>query len=147
MGPKFPPPKIRLNVSSRIGCGAESVIHWATPAAMPSIPSVTRNDGMLSMLTRVPLTVPTITPTARPTAIPATTPQSEIAMAVQTLARPATEPTLRSISAAEITNVTPTAMIEIVAACRKMLSRLFVDVKPRSPRVTANARKTTTKPM
>src|ERR671928_493232 len=103
IGPTLPEPKTRLYASLRIGCGADAVIHWAMPAAMPSMPRVTRNDGMPSVLTRPPLMEPTTRPTARPAMMPAARPQRDRAIAVQTLDRPATEPTLRSISADAMT--------------------------------------------
>src|SRR3954467_11115603 len=130
IGPRFPEPKTRLYTSLRIGCGAEAVIHWAMPAAMPSMPRVTRNDGIPRVLTRPPLMEPMTTPTARPATIPATRPQWDTAIAVQTLDRPATEPTLRSISAAEMTYVIATAITVTIAVCRKMLSRLLALRKP-----------------
>ncbi len=147
IGPRLPPPKTKLNVSFRIGCGADAVIHWATPTAMPSMPSVTRNDGMLSSVTRPPLITPTTTPTPSPASTPATRPNCATVMAATTDERPATEPTDRSISAAEITKVTATAITVIVAVWRKMLSRLLPDRNPESPRSTANSAKTTTNPM
>jgi hypothetical protein len=66
------------------------------------MPRVTRNEGMPSRLTSDPLIDPTTTPTASPARIPGMIPHREIAMAVATLERPATDPTLRSISAAAI---------------------------------------------
>src|ERR671932_527214 len=56
------------------------------------------------------LTEPMTRPTARPAMMPATRPQRDRAIAVQTLDRPATEPTLRSISAAAMTYVIATAI-------------------------------------
>ena len=78
-----PPPKIALNVSCRIGTGADLVMSWARPNAIPSMASVTRNDGMPRNVTRLPLTMPTTSPTARP----ASTPKSALPVAEMTLAR------------------------------------------------------------
>jgi hypothetical protein len=117
-----------LYVSLRIGWGSVFVTHIAVPWATPSIPSVTRNDGIAKTATSAPLTEPTTSPVTRPTTIPATIPWSWIVIAVVTDARPAVAPTERSICAAPITNVIATAMIEIVAVARRMLSR-FVDVR------------------
>src|ERR671939_562507 len=147
IGPMLPEPKTMLYAWLRIGCGAEAVIHWATPAAMPSMPRVTRNDGIPSVLTRPPLMAPTTSPTARPATMPATRPHRDRAIAVQTLDRPATEPTLRSISAAAMTYVIATAITVMIAVCRNMLSRLLALRKPWLPSNTAKKRKTTTKPM
>ena len=74
IGPTSPLPKTLLNVSSRIGCGAESVIHCAVPWAIPSIPSVTRNDGMPRPTTSEPLIAPTVAPSSSPATIPAASP-------------------------------------------------------------------------
>ena len=79
--------------------------------------------------------------------MPGINPNAEIAMAAQTDESPATEPTLRSISAQAMTKVMPTAITVIVAVCRKMFSRLLADRKPWSPRSTAKKAKITTKPM
>src|ERR687885_2203910 len=91
IGPMLPEPKTRLYGSLRIGCGAEAVIHWAMPAAMPSMPRVTRNEGILRLLTRPPLMEPMTRPTASPAMTPATRPQRDRTIEVQTLERPATE--------------------------------------------------------
>ena len=146
-GPMLPEPKMKLNESLRIGTGAELVIHWAVPTAIPSMPRVTRNDGIPSRLTSDPLIAPTTSPTTSPARIPGSTPQLEMVIAVTTLDRPATDPTLRSISAAEIANVIPTAMTVIVAVCRRMFMRLLLERNPSLRSITEKMRKTTTKPM
>src|SRR4051812_10127750 len=92
IGPRLPPPKIALNASFRIGIGADLVMSWARPDAIPSMASVTRNDGMPRNVTRLPLTMPTTSPTARPASTPKSAlPVAEMASAAQTLARPATD--------------------------------------------------------
>jgi hypothetical protein len=91
------------------------------------------------------LIAPTTRPTARPATTPTTGPYDETAIAETTEARPATEPILKSISAAAITKVIATAMIEIVAVWRAMLSRLLVVVKPLSPKKLANKMNAATK--
>ena len=148
IGPRLPPPKIALNVSFRIGMGADLVMSWARPDAIPSMASVTRNDGMPRTVTRPPLTMPTTSPTARPASTPKIAlPVAETASAAQTLDRPATDPTDRSIWAAEMTKVIATAITEMIAVCRKMLSRFVPERKPSSARKIAKSRKTTAKPM
>ena len=67
-------------------------------------------------------------------------------MAATTLERPATEPTLRSISADAITKVIATAITEIVAVCLKMFRRLLAVRKPLSLSVTENSRNSAAKP-
>jgi hypothetical protein len=64
-----------------------------------------------------------------------------------TLDSPATDPTDRSIWPAAITNVMATAMIEMMAVWRKMLSRFVPVRKPSSARKIANSTKMTAKPM
>ena len=144
---RLPAPNTALYVSSRIGTGAVPVIHMATPVVMPSVPSVTRNDGMPARVTSRPLIEPTINPVSKPAKMPAATPNLEIVSAVATAPRPATAPTDRSISALEITKVMATAITEIVAVCRTMFKRLLPERKPYCPRPMAKATKITTKPM
>jgi hypothetical protein len=144
----LPPPKIALKVSFRIGTGAEPVISWASPNAIPSIARVTRNDGMPRKVTRLPLTSPTTSPTASPASTPnRALPVAPIASAAPTLASPAVEPTDRSICPAAMTNVIATAITEMIAVWRKMLSRLVAVRKPSSARKIAKRTKTAAKPM
>ena len=79
--------------------------------------------------------------------MPGTRPNWVVVIAVTTEARPAIEPTLRSISAAAITKVIATAMIEIVAVCRTMFSMLLAERNPSLPRKIANKMNTTTNAM
>ena len=118
-----------------MGWGAESVTHWARPNAIPIIARVTRNDGIFTKATRLPL--------MRPMSIPARMPQWEIAMAVTTETSPATEPTERSISASAMTKVIPTAITPTMALCRRMFMRFPLVRKPRSSSTTANRTKVT----
>ena len=125
---------------------AVSLIHIATPRAMPIIASVVRNDGMPTRVVSMLLQKPTAKPVAMPTITPRNGPPMSIAIAVVTEARPATAPIERSISPAERTKVMATAMIAIIAVWRTMLSRLLGSRKPLSCSVTAKTRKMATKP-
>jgi hypothetical protein len=136
-----------MNVSLEIGCGAVFEIHIAAPCAIPSMPSVTRNDGMRAPVTSAPLIAPTASPTSSPATIPATSPWRWIVIAHTIAERPATEPTERSISAVEMTNVIATAMTAMIALCRAMLSRFVLFRKPSSASVIANTANSRTKPM
>ncbi len=130
-----------------MGCGAVSVIHIATPRAMPSMPRVTRKDGMATIATSAPLMAPTRRPVSSPTASPGSSPKPSMVMAAVTEARPATAPTDRSICAAPMTNVMATAMTVMTAVWRNTLSRLVGFRKPESASVTAKKTKMMTKPM
>ena len=75
-------------------------------------------------------------------------PQASTAIAVVTEARPATEPTDRSIWAAAMTNVTATAMIEIGAVWRDDVRAGCSTIrKPSSDSAIAKTTKTTTNAM
>jgi hypothetical protein len=81
------------------------VISSADPSAMPSVPSVTMNDGMRAFVTRKPLNAPHAQPAASATASPASStprlspPSAFIAFAATTPEKTSTAPTERSIPA------------------------------------------------
>ena len=88
-GPRLPDPKKLLKVSLRIGIGAEAVIHMAMPLAMPSMPRVTRNDGIPTRVVSRPLISPTKAPTSSPAKAPATKPNLVTVRAAIAELRPA----------------------------------------------------------
>jgi hypothetical protein len=85
------------------------VISSAEPSDMPSVPSVTMNDGILALLTRNPLSTPQAPPAssaiARPMRItPQLSPPTPfIAFAATTPEKTSTPPTERSMPAVMIT--------------------------------------------
>src|SRR5438128_1939118 len=147
IGPTWPEPKMLLYVSFRIGMGAVALIHMAIPCATLSMPNVTRKEGMPKRVTRKPFIEPTISPTSRPATMPARIPYCWIAMAVTTEARPASAPIDRSISAAAITKVTATAITEMIAVWRIILSKLLGFRKPEPLNTMLKNNKRTRKPM
>ena len=90
------------------------------------MPSVTRNDGIPSFVTRRPLTTPIAAPMPR-TRIGASQPGAPRSSSSATIIpdQLATEPTERSISAQMITNVMPTAMIVTRAVMRRIASAVL----------------------
>jgi len=110
--------------------GAVLVTHIAAPVVIPCIPKVTRKEGIPIRVTNVPLIEPTTKPVNNPARIPGTRPNLEITIAVITEAKPATEPTDRSISAVARTKVIATAITEMMADCRMIFSRLLLLRKP-----------------
>ena len=74
MGPTDPAPKTARKVSLRIGSDCRLFMLRAMPLTIPSIPSVTRNDGMRTLTAMAPLTSPMPAPTASAAAAPATNP-------------------------------------------------------------------------
>ena len=97
-----------LNGTSR--SSTPPVISSAAPSAMPSVPSVTMNDGIFALATRKPFRIPHPMPAARPTRMPTMmTPQVSppptafIARADTTLEKTSTDPTDRSMPAVMMT--------------------------------------------
>ena len=97
----------------------------AMPRAMLSEPSVIRNEGMRSLVVKMPLTKPMEAPVSRPARAPTiqVCPMSLMASAATTPDRAMLEPTDRSNSPETITKVMPTAMIETSAVCRPTLAK------------------------
>ena len=119
----------------------------AAPLAIPIIASVVRNDGIPTRVVSQPLNMPTTNPVASPANTPAIGPAIAMAMATVTVAKPATEPTERSISPADKTNVIAMAITAIIAVCRMMFRRLLGFKNPLSESVTAKIKNNTIKPM
>ena len=140
-GPAEPAPKTAENVSLRIGSDCRLFMLRATPLTIPSIPKVTRNDGIRTFTAIRPLTSPIAAPTATAATAPTKNPYPPTASAATRDDSAATEPTDRSISAAARANVIPTAMTAIGAACRPILSRLDALRNPSSYNVTAKTAK------
>ena len=109
------------------------------PLITPSIPSVTRNDGMRTFTAMRPLRRPAATPTPTAASAPARNPAAVTTCAATSDDSATTEPTERSISAAASANVIPTAITAIGAAWRPMFSRLAELRNPSSCRMMAKA--------
>lgn len=77
--------------------------------------------------------------------MPGMRPKFAIVMAATTEDNPAIDPTLKSISAEAMTKVMATAIIEMVAVCLTMFSKLLPVAKPELPSVMVNSSRTTTK--
>ena len=125
---------------------AVPLAHIATPLAIPSMASVVRKDGMPIRVVSTPLKMPTASPVARPAHTPTKGPAASMAIAVVTVASPATAPIDRSISPAASTKVMATAITAIMAVWRMMLSRLFGSRKPLSNNAKEKITKMATKP-
>ena len=109
----------------------------AIPLMTPSIPSVTRNDGMRTFTEMIPLRSPAATPTPTAASAPARNPAAVTTSAATRDDSATTDPTDRSISAAARANVIPTAITAMGAACRPMLSRFAELRNPSSWRMAA----------
>ena len=73
-GPIPPAPNNALNLSLRMGRDCKSFQLRAMPLMIPSIPSVTRNDGIRTFTAMSPLTKPTSADAARAAIAPARNP-------------------------------------------------------------------------
>ena len=104
----------------------------ASPRAALNVPSVTRNDGMLSRVVRTPL----ISPTSGAGADARDRADDPVVGDMRHRERRAmpdsasVDPTDRSICRAMMTKVMPIAMIETSAVCRPMLRKLSMRQKP-----------------
>src|SRR3954451_20937548 len=125
-----PVPMVSTSLNGTSRSSTPPVISSAAPRAMPRVPSVTMNDGILALVTRKPLRIPQATPASRPTMTPTmmtpqlSPPTAFMARAETTLANTRTDPTDRSMPAVMITYVRPVATTSSTAASVAMLRAL-----------------------
>ena len=102
-------PIVEMSLNGTSRSSTPPVISSAEPSDMPSVPSVTMNDGIFALATRKPFRTPHARPARSATASPTritpqpSPPTSFIAFAATTPANTSTPPTDRSIPAVMIT--------------------------------------------
>ena len=111
--------------------GRVLVMNMAAPLATPSMPRVTRNDGMPARVVSRPLSMPTNPPVRIPKRAPTTQLSANccIASPETTPQSATTEPTERSNSPAMMTIVIPTARMDTNVVCRRMFVQFSGDRK------------------
>ena len=117
----------------------------AIPLMTPSVPRVTRKEGIRILTVIRPFTRPTTTPVATAATAPARNPWSPTTTAATSDESATVDPTDRSISADPRAKAIPTAITAMGAACRPMFSRLDPLRNPSSHRKSAKTARIETK--
>jgi hypothetical protein len=112
---------------------------------MLDVPSVTRKEGIRTFDTIIPFNKPVTAPTLNPARTAKIIPALLKTNAATNADKATMDPIERSISAADIVKVMPTAMTDIMAVCRRMFMRFSGDKKPLLKSVMEKNNKTSPK--